>query len=240
MQLRWPMVRRPMAKQLIIDLDDTLVDTFDLLIRPLEAEAAKLLYEQGLVNLAPDELVERLLQLRRSNPASFYDELTRMAGGRGGIAVDQHRSIFRDFAVDALVLKPEVAEMLRGLKAGNRLVLMTEGRAGVQKSKIDHLQLDDLFDEVIIVDPERGDTKAGSMADYMRRRRATRDELIVIGNRLDREIAAAKTLSVRTIWLRKGEGCEAPVTDDERPDAIIESLLDLPQALESLRSSPSG
>ena len=224
-----------MARQLIIDLDDTLVDTFDLLIRPLEADAAKLLHEQGLVKLEPDELAARLLQLRKSAPDTFYEELARLAGGRSGTAIDRHRAIFRDFAVDALVLSAEVAEMLRGLRSGNRLVLMTEGRAEVQNSKVEHLQLDTLFDEVMIVDPERGDTKAGRLAEYMRRVSAAPEDVVVIGNRLDREIAAAKALGALTIWVRRGEGSEAePGTGDGGPDAVIGNLLELPRALESL------
>lgn len=222
--------------QLIIDLDDTLVDTFDLLIRPLEADAAQRLHEQGLVDLMPEELAERLLQLRKSDPEALYDVLAHIAGEQGGFAVDTHRSIFSDFAVNALVLTPEVAEMLRALRKGNRLVLMTEGRTQVQLAKIDHLGLPELFDEMLIVDPACGDSKARRLADYMRRVNAAPEEIVVVGNRLDREIAAARSLGAKTIWLRNGEGSEAdPGTGDDSPDVVIDTLLDLPRALESLR-----
>lgn len=230
-------VKGGMVRQLIIDLDDTLVDTFDLLIRPLETGAAELLRERGLVDREPSELVERLLEIRRRSPESFYDELARVAGAQASAAVDLHRSIFSDFAVDSLILSPEVTRMLSGLRSGNRLVLMTEGRTELQRSKIEHLRLPELFDEVLIVDPARGETKRGRLADYMRHADASPEDMIVIGNRLDREIAAANAIGARSIWLRKGEGSEAaPRAADEMPDAIILDLLELPQALESLRA----
>jgi FMN phosphatase YigB (HAD superfamily) len=224
-----------MTAHLIFDLDDTLVDTFELLIRPLETDAAEALHQQGFVELSPDALRDSLLEVRRRDPAAFYDVLRRLAHGSADAAVTLHRSHFTDFPVEALVLDPARREMLETLKTRHKLVLMTEGRRDTQLAKIRHLALGDIFDEFLVVDPSVGEDKRDSLARYLARAKIGPHDAIVIGNRLDREIAAGMALGTRTVWLRAGEGSEISQTGAHAaPDRVIEDLADLPGALAAL------
>lgn len=55
------------------------------------------------------------------------------------------------------------------------------------------------------------------------------DNAVMIGDRLDNDIAPAKKIGMKTVWVRQGLGGLASVVhESERPDYIIENLSELP------------
>jgi len=54
------------------------------------------------------------------------------------------------------------------------------------------------------------------------------DEALMVGDRLDNDIAPAKAVGMQTVWIRQGfGGLQVPRSDAYRPDQTIQSLRDL-------------
>lgn len=217
---------------LVFDLDDTLVDTFGLLITPLEQHAAEIIASLEGVSRSKDSLLEFLLQLRRKSPRQLHDELAKVAPDKAEVVIRAHRQVFEDFSIDALQIASDVTAMLVSLSGRSRLVLLTEGDLTLQRRKIDHLGIGPLFEQVLIVDPSNGDSKRSAIKQLLQSSDRTTSNVVVIGNRLDNELEAAHELGAKTVWVRQGEGSEMPQPQHRVADAVVLSVLDLPSVLE--------
>ena len=61
------------------------------------------------------------------------------------------------------------------------------------------------------------------------------ERCVMVGDRLDNDIAAAKAHGMRTVWLLRGEAPDEPTPDQLAvPDAAVRSLTELPGTLERL------
>ena len=64
------------------------------------------------------------------------------------------------------------------------------------------------------------------------------EQAVMIGDRLDNDIAPAKQLGMKTIWVRQGfGGLSTPRTPQETPDFTVESLAEIPALLLCSESS---
>lgn len=214
---------------IIFDLDDTLADTFSLLIEPLEREAATRMAAVGAGRWNAEELAEMLLRLRRERPERLEEEL---AGLVSEAAMDARRSVLAEVPAERLRLNSETEALLKELRRDFLLVLLTEGDPDLQNRKIDHLKLRDLFDEVIIVPSGTEPAKEEAIAALLVRRSLPPDSVVIVGNRLDREILAGERLRLTTVWLRHGEGSGHIPGEVARPDHVIERLAELSATLE--------
>ncbi len=225
-------------KTIFVDLDDTLVDTFGLLITPLEIAAARAIAGALPGALGAAELATALLELRRRCPAELEPRLRLLVPGDPERALAVRRAIFADFAVDALTLDAEVAAALAALRQKHGLVLVSEGRSAIQERKIRHLGLATRFDDVLVLENTSEGAKEAAIRAYLEARGLAPDRAIVVGNRLDREIAAGRNLGAFTVWVRCGEGSEmTPAKEDERPHLVIGGITELPAALDRLPES---
>lgn len=60
------------------------------------------------------------------------------------------------------------------------------------------------------------------------------EQAVMIGDRLDNDIAPAKQLGMTTIWVKQGfGGLSTPRTPEETPDFTVESLSDIPALFDS-------
>jgi FMN phosphatase YigB (HAD superfamily) len=121
--------------------------------------------------------------------------------------------------------------MLKKLSHTKRLVLLTEGDFVVQHAKIKHLGIEPLFSDILVVDPKRGDSKLDAIERFIRHAGISPEDLVVIGNRLDNEIAAARSLGTKSIWVRAGEGSEMAETRGSA-DAIVRHVTEVPDVLQ--------
>ncbi|MCR5681040.1 MAG: HAD-IA family hydrolase [Clostridiales bacterium] len=55
------------------------------------------------------------------------------------------------------------------------------------------------------------------------------EEAVMIGDRLDNDIAPAKAVGMKTVWVRQGFGaCQTPSSQADTPDYTVNCLADLP------------
>ena len=100
-----------------------------------------------------------------------------------------------------------------------------------QSAKTDYLKIHTFFKgiEFASADPE---SKQKAIASLLEKHRYTPGSVLIIGNRLDKEIRAGNTLGITTIWVKHGEGCAMiPGEHTGRPNHTIEDVLELRELL---------
>lgn len=224
-------------KGIIFDLDDTLIDTFASLIVPLEYEAAKkmVLLDNKLNDHA--YLASTILELRKKDPSNIEKLLEKQlfvkpeALAKRSSVIDNLQKI----KFDKLIINPEVKRLLQELKSKNqlRLFLVTEGDALFQNRKINHLGIGELFSEVSIIASD--DNKESVIKSLMKSHGLDSNQLLVIGNRLDKEIIAGNKLGIRTVWIKHGEGSN-PSSENQNgtPDYILDNILQAETLLDNI------
>jgi FMN phosphatase YigB (HAD superfamily) len=124
--------------------------------------------------------------------------------------------------------------LLQDLRDRATLYLLTEGNLDFQGAKIDHLGIRSFFREVVIV-PSGPGAKHGALASLLERGRHPPASVVVVGNRLDREIRAGNRLGVTTVWVRRGEGSAVlPGKDTGLPDHTVNDVGELCQVFDHL------
>lgn len=225
---------------IFIDLDDTLVDTFHLLIAPLEQAASDVICRSLALPFTAAQLTATVLDLRRKSPAELRDRLRDLLHAEAERGLAMRDRIFADFSIDALTIDDEVVGVLRTLAQEHVLVLITEGRRHLQERKIRHLGIGDLFADLLIINGS-DETKESAIREYMRRKLIGTDAAMVVGNRLDRDIVAGNNLEIPTVWLRSGEGSKMqPGSPSATPDAVIDQLSALPAAVREIADRTAG
>jgi FMN phosphatase YigB (HAD superfamily) len=156
---------------------------------------------------------------------------TRDLGAYAAVAVDPSR----------LTLVEGAEEFLR--KHGRDCILVSSGFRRLQKRKFTHLQLERYLDERMHVVPiYRGNQhafrgKEALIASLVAEENAS--DVIVVGDRIDREIAIGNRLGCRTVRMRLPEGKysnmepQAPV---ERPHHTVTNFRELLALLPKITS----
>lgn len=227
-------------KALVFDLDDTITDTYGTLIKQLESDAAKKIAAAGL-HSSSEKLTEHLLNLRKIDPDNIDVRICEHLPGLSPRKLKEARRLrslaFIDPPVDHLVLKEEVRSMLDHLRDRHITYLLTAGPKDFQNKKIKQLKIQDLFYQIEVQDSAQ---LRSTKKDYLRslQSRYTSDSILIIGNRLDNEIKAGIELGMKTVWVKRGEGCEISMRDHDSPSFIITDILELPELLKTIEGNP--
>lgn len=213
---------------IIFDLDDTLIDTFSLLIKPLERLAAKAIIENGCDTVDIESMTRLLLDLRRKKPGSIPQEAAiRLKSNyeKAMVARDKALSVI---PVENLSITPEVFHLLEDLKIYHRLFLITEGSPRLQNAKIDKVEIRSFFEEILIVNRDLEEEKEEKIANLLRRHNISPNSAVIVGNRLDKEILAGNKLGIPTIWVMHGEGSEMkPSKNTGKADQVVQNVLEI-------------
>lgn len=221
-----------MIDAIVFDLDDTLIDTFGLLITPLERRTAKAMIDAGIQVRDATTLACALLQCRRETPNDIQGGLKRSGIICSPEAIAKRDALLEDVSLDHLVLSAEVEHLLRRLYNHFGLYLLTSGSETFQTAKVEKLGIRQYFRDMKVVTTGTDVAKAWALENLASDRALAHDRILVVGNRLDQEIAAANSLGMRSVWVRHGEGSAMlPIKGRGEPDFSIEGLLGLPSLL---------
>jgi HAD superfamily hydrolase (TIGR01509 family) len=129
-------------------------------------------------------------------------------------------------------LYPEVKSTLRLLAGRYRLgVVANQDEAVLEALRRDGLL--ELFDVVALAKAAgvmKPDPRIWQYA--LRQAGVTPDRAVHVGNRLDSDVRAAKSLGMRTIWLVRGEAPSSPTVEQlAEADAVVTSLADVPRVV---------
>jgi len=188
------------------DLDDTLYDCSEQL-----AEEGRLLAAEAMVRLDLAASAEEALDLQVEMTDAFssrtqvFEKIVRRAG-REPALVGELIEIYNSGSLDGITSFPGVAELLQSWRErGIRLFLVSDGIRERQHKKVCALGLDGLFDEIVITDASEEDFKESVFLHLMRKHDIVPREAIVIGDRIDREIRAAKRVGMITVRVLQGD-----------------------------------
>jgi putative hydrolase of the HAD superfamily len=132
-------------------------------------------------------------------------------------------------------LHPDALETLERLHGSYRLGVLANQERWIREAMArDGL---DRYFEVWAISAEVGAEKPDpEIFRYaLTRAGSSPERCVMVGDRLDNDIAAAKAHRMRTVWLLRGEAPDEPTAEQlSIPDAAVRSLAELPSALEEL------
>lgn len=206
----------------VLDLDDTLLDTSGLLI-PVADRAAV-----SELQLEPAAAVAELARLR---DAGSDDPLGTLAQNHDCSAaqLESARQAWLDYEVPPLELSGTVVEVLDALAVRLPLALLTQGVPRTQWSKIRRLSLEPRFVECVVVPPGVVGGKFPALRSLLQRHRWAPERVVVVGDRLASDVRAANACGCLAVHLRRGEGrLDRPANAADRPWRTIDDLRELP------------
>lgn len=229
-------------RSLVFDLDDTLIDTYKLLIPPTVAKTAEAFIK--LTQTKKETLIYYLQQ---------WSELHKKYSGRPLFEkiVTQCFEHFKDcipvknlslknisdalFEIylkpelpETFVLEPAIASLLKNLKNSYHLYLVTQGNPQSQQAKINKLDLAQYFKMLFIINTSAQESKLQAFQQILQIENCNPSQILSIGNRLSDEIALAKKLGMKTCHVCTGEHSgEVPQNIFEKADWTINSLPEL-------------
>jgi putative hydrolase of the HAD superfamily len=228
-----------MLKAVFFDIDDTLYDSTTL-ARRARLNSIRAMIDAGLKERDEAKLyslLQKIIKKFGSNYPRHYDELLRELGlpwnpkiVAAGVVAYEHTKF------GYLKPFPGVVPTLIELRQRFRLGVISNGLAIKQWEKLINLSLHHFFD-VVVTSEEVGCEKPSReiFEVAVRRLGVACEECVMVGDRIDTDIAGGKRAGMRTVWLRRGKYASAePRNEEERPDAVIREIVELPEALKKL------
>ncbi len=223
-------------KAIIFDLDDTLYDCSGTLVRSRRLKAARVIAEAA--GCSEKEAYE--LQLDFDKQKALNGDLYEEIGRQYSLPVsflEDIKKAFSEVSISGIEPFAGVMDTLKDLKnRGLALFLVTVGKREEQEGKVRVLGLDGLFDEIIILDPGTfgSEAKKVGFREILDGHGLRPEEVLCVGDRMDRELKVAKELGIYTAMVKHGRHYQHFVSDPKggrKPDMYIESVTDLPGIL---------
>lgn len=221
---------RPVARALILDLDDTLYPRQDHLRSGFMAVAHHISVRYGVRAEAALATLERCLASGVSRHA-FQTLCAEHALPGGDIPAMLH--VFRNHQ-PALTLDEAVKSTLRRLRtAGWRMAILTNGLPSVQEKKIAALGLPSLVDHVVFAEQHSatGKPAAEPFRHALARLGVRAARCVCVGDDPVRDIAGARAVGIRTI--RVTQHADAAHTGRDA-DVLLQTFSDVPAAAAAL------
>ena len=230
---------------LLIDLDDTILDTTDSADRNW-LNVARRACESGcsfdpnhffevMLNVRdwywsdPDRSLQGRLNLEQARANMVAETLRRMnyPGNLTQLSWDMQAD-FTEHRIQCMCPLDGAIEALTEFKRRHiKTALLTNGMGPTQRAKVDHFNLDQYFDSVLI----EGEVGIGKPEPALFHRAlsdlsVTHSQAWMIGDNLAWEVAAPQSLGIKGVWI---DWRRSGLPDDSEivPDLIIHSLKDL-------------
>jgi FMN phosphatase YigB (HAD superfamily) len=226
---------------LIFDLDDTLLDTYNLLI-PHAVKKAGLVFQEstGLSNTTLNEFVINWNKLHSTftgrdlfkelinNLLENHKNSLQLKIDSESLITKTYESFLKPELPDTLSLAKYTVEILSDLKQTYKLYLVTQGIPESQKEKIKKLNISSYFKQIFVLNSPAGESKTKAFKEILNLEHCEPKKILSIGNRLSHEIAQAKKLGMKTCHIAIGEHKnEKPQDPSEFADWTIYSLQEL-------------
>jgi len=194
----------------IVDLDDTLCTTWDAGKRVLMRLFLHLLVKRRfrmikyLLFRGYREL-EGIEALHRMDIEGIIEEVFRRVYGEKRVeGFSEILELVDKTFFSSLKLYPDALPFLRNLKEmGARIVLVTDSSSRWQRRKVKHLGIGDYFDDIII-SGETGYSKLTPHNFKLALSRFPDDEVYVVGDRDETDMAGARAIGATGILVRRG------------------------------------
>jgi putative hydrolase of the HAD superfamily len=221
-------------RALILDLDDTLYRERRFALSGFCAVATVVDRQDGIPGT---RVFARLAAaLRSGRRAGAFQELADHFGLPRSRAVDW-LEVYRSHQ-PRLRLPRESEGVLRAMRKGWRLGVLTNGMPSIQARKIEALGLGPMLDAVVFAEEfDGGKPHPAAFIEVLRRLDCAPEDSVCAGDDLLKDIAGAKRVGLRTVLLARGDSEDPSAVI---PDATIRTLSELPQVVERLVGGGTG
>lgn len=170
-------------------------------------------------------------------PDIFRDEMEKAAR----VNLHEYRGALERFGIsfgekwnsEFITPYPEAKEVLSALRERYRLGIIANQPLGTRKRMEEEWRLAEFFD-LMIISAEVGFSKPDPrlFKEALYKAQTAADKCVMIGDKLTNDIAPAKALGFKTVWVRQEWGGMQTVTDDSmKPDIIVDKLTELTELL---------
>lgn len=218
-------------KAIIFDLDDTLYDCSGTLVMRGRRQVAKTIARMACCSEEEAYRLQLEMEEKYGTQGNIYEKITTLYNLPRTYAGELLRE-FIHVTISNIHLFPDVVDTLVQLKTwGYTLILVTSGEKNIQRKKIDALGLGDgYFEEILITDRNNGQTKMDCFTGIMERYNLKSGEIVCVGDKIDDELAAGKSLGMITVMLQHGRHFQAYLKDEDKrikPDHEVGHIRDL-------------
>lgn len=218
-------------KAVIFDLDDTLYDCSGTLIPQGRRQVAKTI--AGRINCSEDDayLLQLEIEKKYGTKINIYEKIGSLYNFPDAYVKELlEESIHVD--ISNINLFSDVTDTLKQLKVqGYKLLLVTAGEKQIQREKIKVLGLaDDCFDEILIPDRNSGPAKKSCFKEIIERYHLKPEEIVCVGDKIEDELTASKSLGMITIMFQHGRHYETYLKERNKfikPDYSITHIKEL-------------
>lgn len=232
-----------MIKYIAFDLDDTLFNA-SLLVEKSREASLHMMIEYGLpvdvkeAKILLDEIVDEF----GSNSESHFDLLMLRLQRHPKYKLDKKLNINKYVAAGVMGYHREKVKHFKPFKdvisclekirtMGIKTALITDGVPKKQYEKILRLKLENLFDEIIISD-EIAVRKPSPLlfSEFLETYGCKPQEVIYIGDRVDKDITPAKKVGIITVLIHRGTKWDPNITKAQfeiKPDYHVNSLYEV-------------
>lgn len=223
-----------MIRALLLDMDDTLYDESAYVASGFREVARELAGWSGVA----EEEIEAFLQaeLARSGRGRIFDAALAAFGQSGAGRVEALVARYRGHR-PRIALFPDAAALLDRLRPRYRVAVVTDGLPSMQRKKFEALGLAGRVDALVCnweIGAPKPDPRGFLLA--LRRLGVGAAEALIVGDRPDHDIAAARALGVRSVRLRRGRFAALDAAP-HLPDHELATLDELPALLTALEEA---
>lgn len=227
-------------KVICFDLDDTICDLGDGHKKARSILIDKLSRERGY----PRDAVVRAYDIEWAIIKQDYMELVAEGLDEQDIREKLIKSVLEVIGLEAsagdyarlfgtetlkeLYIFPDARTVMDTLGKKYRLTMITNGASVWQRAKIEKLNIEDYFEE-IIVSGELGHHKPSKMIfeEMTKRAQVDTSEIIYVGNNYMKDVVGAKESGWKAVWVKRND----EERDESVPDYVINELSELLEIL---------
>lgn len=221
-------------RAILFDLDDTLYPRVQFVMSGFRAVAADLAATTGQPAASLLELLVSASITQPGRELQVLVERLRLDDGAVPRLVERIRSHVPDLHLPELT-----RSLLAALGPSWRLGIVTNGPSNIQARKVRALGLQRLVDTVVFateVGTGTGKPEAAPFLEACRRLRVEPSHTLFVGDDPVCDIAGARAVGMKTVWLPAGFARQADRAVDDA-DVVIASLADVPAAAARLLAS---
>ena len=215
-------------KVIIFDLDDTLYDCSGTLVVRGRRQVAKTIAK--LINCSEEEAYQLQLDMEEKYgvKANIYEKIVSHYHLPGTYAQELLEE-FVHIDISDITVFPDVMDTMIQLKGrGYWMVLVTSGDKEIQRKKIDVLGLNNrYFDDIVITERNKGQPKKACFQEIMKRYDLQAEEFVCVGDKIDDELTASKSLGMVTVMFEHGRHYNAYLKVQDKyikPDYFIKHI----------------
>ncbi|GJQ60317.1 MAG: uridine diphosphate-N-acetylglucosamine-binding protein YvcK [Candidatus Scalindua sp. AMX11] len=220
-------------KAIIFDLDDTLYDCTGSHLAASRKRLAKAMVQTGLPCTEEEAyLMQEKLSEKYGPPYQVITEMAKMFELDNEF-IKNASNAYNSNEISDIKLFPDVIPTLKELARENyMLFLLSTGIHERQQKKVEILELEPYFDEIIINDQEVGLLIKDCFKMVLKKYQLNPKHVVVVGDRVKVELKIAKSFGMTTIQMLHGRFKVETASDFvNKPDYKIKRIFQLPTVL---------